>query len=181
MPNLHPRSADYQFILDRITTRLQGWKSATLTLAGRTTLLKSTLSAILDYAIAPTCWTRPPLHSFKLNIDGAVDLDTTTGGTACVFCNAAAAWVFGYTQPLHRIEVLLDLLHSNNPKYLTIISTCRDLLAELPSAELRQIYRIANTLADALVKHGKSLAYSLASDLTTFVSPPPFLSYATST
>lgn len=48
---LQLKSNDYQYILDRITTKLVGWRSKFLTLAGRATLINSVLDFILVYAM----------------------------------------------------------------------------------------------------------------------------------
>lgn len=45
-PNLHPTSVDYQYILDLMNNRLQGWKTKFLSLSGRTMLIKSVLYSI---------------------------------------------------------------------------------------------------------------------------------------
>ncbi|GMI75341.1 hypothetical protein like AT3G24255 [Hibiscus trionum] len=51
VPVLHARSkcSDYNFILDKIKEKLNGWASRTLTVAGRVTLAKSALAAIPIY------------------------------------------------------------------------------------------------------------------------------------
>lgn len=55
LTSLTPKSQDYQSILNRMTYRLQGWKTRFLKLAGRTTLIKSVLNSI-------------PTHVMQLNI-----------------------------------------------------------------------------------------------------------------
>ncbi|GMI83605.1 hypothetical protein HRI_002029800 [Hibiscus trionum] len=51
VPVLHARAkcADFNFILDKIKAKLNGWASRTLSLAGRVTLAKSVLAAIPVY------------------------------------------------------------------------------------------------------------------------------------
>ena len=51
VPFLYERCkvSDFQFIIDRMTQRLNGWKTRTLSLAGRITLAKSALATIPSY------------------------------------------------------------------------------------------------------------------------------------
>lgn len=54
MPKMHPKSSDYQYILDRMHNRLQGWKTKFLNLAGcagYATLIRSVLNSIPTYAM----------------------------------------------------------------------------------------------------------------------------------
>lgn len=46
-----PTKRDYQFIIDNFKNRLACWKTKTLTLAGRTTLIKSTLNSIPNHVM----------------------------------------------------------------------------------------------------------------------------------
>ena len=45
------KSSDFQFIIDKLMKRLNGWKSNSLSLAGRVTLAKSALSTIPSYVM----------------------------------------------------------------------------------------------------------------------------------
>jgi len=45
------KKSQYQYILDRISKKLAGWKTSCLSLAGRATLIQSTLSAIPSYTM----------------------------------------------------------------------------------------------------------------------------------
>ncbi|KAK6775883.1 hypothetical protein RDI58_026884 [Solanum bulbocastanum] len=47
--NHHPKSSDYQYIIDNMNRKLSGWKTRFLSLAGRTTLIKSILASIPMY------------------------------------------------------------------------------------------------------------------------------------
>jgi len=47
----HPKSSDYQYIIDNMNNKLKGWKARFLTLAVRTTLVKSVLASIPTYAM----------------------------------------------------------------------------------------------------------------------------------
>lgn len=49
--NHHPKIADYQYIIDHMNQKLRGWKTRLLSLAGRTTLIKSVLASIPSYAM----------------------------------------------------------------------------------------------------------------------------------
>jgi len=53
VPTLHGRStrAQFQYVLERIDNRLAGWKTSCLSLAGRTTLIQSTIEAIPSYTM----------------------------------------------------------------------------------------------------------------------------------
>lgn len=53
--NLNPKSTNYQFILDRMYTRLKWWKAKLLTLTRRLTLIQTIIFAI-------------PTHSMQINI-----------------------------------------------------------------------------------------------------------------
>jgi len=46
--------AQYQYVLERLDKRLAGWKTTCLSLAGRATLVQSTLAAILTYTMQTT-------------------------------------------------------------------------------------------------------------------------------
>ncbi|CAN1147350.1 Putative ribonuclease H protein At1g65750 [Linum perenne] len=56
VPMLHSRVliSSYQYILDRMDQRLSGWKTRSLTLAGRVTMAQSVLAAIPVYAMQTT-------------------------------------------------------------------------------------------------------------------------------
>lgn len=58
MLNHKPKPKDFQFVIDQIRIRLSHWKSNFLNIAGRTTLVTSTLSAIpthlMQYTMLPT-------------------------------------------------------------------------------------------------------------------------------
>lgn len=51
MMSYRPSKKDFQFIIDRLNNRLKGWKINHLTLAGRSTLIKSTLAAISNHVM----------------------------------------------------------------------------------------------------------------------------------
>ena len=52
-PLKHPRSTsrDFNFVLERVQNKLQGWKANLLSMVGRITLLQSALSAVPSYVI----------------------------------------------------------------------------------------------------------------------------------
>lgn len=51
MFNSRPKKSDFQFLLDNFKHRLAGWKTNFMTMAGRTTLIKSTLNALLNHVM----------------------------------------------------------------------------------------------------------------------------------
>ena len=53
VPTIHGRSTkgDYQYLVDRVNSKLAGWKAKTLSLAGRATLVQSCISTIPYYTM----------------------------------------------------------------------------------------------------------------------------------
>lgn len=52
-PIKHPSTAsqDFNFVLDRVSQKLAGWKATLLSLAGRTVLIQSSISTIPSYVM----------------------------------------------------------------------------------------------------------------------------------
>lgn len=48
---MHPKSSDYQYILDRMHNRQQGWKTKFLNLAGHATLIRFVLNSLHAYVM----------------------------------------------------------------------------------------------------------------------------------
>lgn len=51
MQKMHPKSSDYQYILDRMHNRQQGWKTKFLNLAGHATLIRFVLNSLHAYVM----------------------------------------------------------------------------------------------------------------------------------
>lgn len=56
VPTINGRSSkrEYQYLVDKVNGKLAGWKSKTLSLAGRATLIQSALSTIPLYTMQTT-------------------------------------------------------------------------------------------------------------------------------
>lgn len=61
----HPKLIDYQYIINRATSKLSRWRSKFLTLAGRTTLFKSVLNSIPVYTMQTNLLPSKIIHQLK--------------------------------------------------------------------------------------------------------------------